>query len=217
MALLVKKYGAAECKTFINRPAVNTDLFSRHSAYRENKKINILSIGRLIFQKGLMIGLMAIKELVNHYPNFTWTIVGDGPEEEELIFYIDLLGLQNNIILAGKKSRDEVFELYSVSDIFFLPSVSEGIANVVLEAMSMQLPVVSSDTGGMQELITHNKDGIICKNYDYAAMAKELQLLCNCFDKRLLLGQAGRKTIEQKFSIKRYIDIFENEYRQLLA
>ena len=216
MVNTIQQYKAPVSKIFINRPAVDINFFSRRSDYSPSKTIRILSIGRLVFQKGFMIGILAMQELNRMFCNFEWVIMGDGPEDEELLFNIHLMGLDDKIKLAGKKIKDEVLKGYESADIFFLPSVSEGIANVVIEAMAMELPVVSSSCGGLKELIADGKNGLLCKNYDYKAMAKALYDLSINFEKRKALGKDARKTIEKDFSLERYIDVFEQHYYELL-
>lgn len=216
MQKTIEEYNAPSEKIFINRPAIDTAVFTRKEIYRNTETIHILSIGRLVFQKGFLIGMLAIAELIKKFDNFIWTIVGEGPEREELIFYIHHFKLEKNVILAGKKTRNEVLEIYQTTDISFLPSVSEGIANVILEAMSMEIPVIASKSGGIEEVINHSVNGILCKNYDFTGMAHELLQLCTNVELRRSLGHMGRITIEENYSIKRYIDVFENEYHILL-
>ena len=212
MAETVIQYGADCKKIFINRPAVDIQMFSRKKAYIPSNHLKIISVGRLVFQKGFLMGILALAELKKQFENFTWVIIGDGSEREQLVFHINALELNNHVRLVGKKLRDEVIQFYEESDILFLPSVSEGLANVILEAMAMELPVVSSVNGGVEEVITHNENGILVSNYDYRLMGCRLHELCVDFKKRKQLGQAGRKTVEADFALKRYIDVFEKEY-----
>jgi len=216
MSKTVKEYGATCEKIFVNRPAIDINTFSRRKEYAEHKKINILSIGRLVFQKGFLMGILAIAELIKKFKNFQWTIIGDGPEKEQLLFHINALGLNDHVHLTGKKLRDEVIQFYEESDILLLPSVSEGIANVILEAMAMEVPVVSTISGGAEEVISTNVNGILVPNYDYQLMACELYSLCIDFKRRKQIGQEGRKTVESDFALERYIDVFEEEYLKLV-
>lgn len=217
MAELVKRYGASANKIFVNRPAVDTTYFSRSFAYPQQSHIRILSVGRLIFQKGLVTGLFALRRMIESFPAVEWVIVGDGPDYEELGFAIAQLGIRQHIQLAGKKTREEILAYYHSADIFFLPSVSEGIANVVLEAMSMELPVVSTDAGGMSEVITHGENGLIAPVDDHLSMAVLLVKLAVDYHLRKNLGKAARATMISRYHIDRYIDCFEREYRQLTA
>jgi colanic acid/amylovoran biosynthesis glycosyltransferase len=115
---------------------------------------------------------MAMQKLKNEGINFSWKIVGDGPLKEELLYHIHALQLQDCVELVGKKNRDEILDLYNNVDVFLLSSVYEGIANVCLEAMSMELPVVSTKSGGMEEVIIHGENGFLCEVYDVDSMAE---------------------------------------------
>ncbi len=215
MAETIKQYGANCEKIFVNHPAADTKIFSRKKEYIANEQIKILSVGRLVFQKGFLMGILAVAELKKKFENFYWAIIGEGPEKEQLLFHINALGLNDQVQLVGKKIRNEIIHFYEESDIFFLPSVSEGLANVVLEAMAMKLPVVSSINGGIEEVISNGENGILCENYDVISMAQQLFELCINFEKRKQLGLCARKTIEKNFDIKRYIDVYEEEYYRL--
>jgi glycosyltransferase involved in cell wall biosynthesis len=119
-------------------------------------------------------------------------------------------------VFAGSKSRTEVKSLMEQADIFFLPSVYEGIANVVLEAMSMEIPVVATDSGGMREVITHGVDGYIAPVHDYETQAGFLLTLCNDIDKAALMGRRARKKIIESFTIQKQTDRYEQVYGSLI-
>lgn len=212
MAETIKQYGANEEKIFVNHPGINTQLFSRKKPYTMHEHLKILSVGRLVFQKGFLIGILAIAELKKRFKNFTWTIIGEGPEKEQLLFYIHALGLSNHVKLVGKNTRDQIVGFYEENDIFFLPSVSEGLPNVALEAMCMEMPVVCAACGGIDEVVINNSNGILCNNFDSDAMAQQLLELSMNYEKRKKLGECARKTVEKNFDLKRYIDVYEQEY-----
>ncbi len=203
-------------KIFINFPAVDTGVFQRSRPCPLNRPVNILSIGRLTFQKGYLTGLLAIKKLKGAFENFTWTIVGDGPQKEEIIFHINEMGLQQQVKLAGTKSRSEITGLYNGCDIFFLPSMYEGIANAALEAMSMELPVVCTRSGGMDEVITDGENGLLADVYDHETLAAHLLQLINDDTLRISLGMNARKHVLAGFSIEKQIEKFESVYYRML-
>jgi len=215
MAETVMQLGAPQQKIFVNRPAVDVHFF-QPAGRTQTSELNILSIGRLTFQKGYLVGLKAMQKVVAAFPNVKWTIVGDGLQKEELLFYINDMKLQQHVELAGAKTKDEILDYYNKADIFFLPSVYEGIANVVLEAMSLQIPVVSSDCSGMAEVITHMSDGLLATNYDSDEMALHLSTLLQDAALRTQISLAARKTIEKHFSIERQLDVFEENYKAML-
>lgn len=217
LAEKIKHFGASHEKIFINRPAVNIQFFKKEKTNNQpSARLQILSVGRLVFQKGYSIGLLAMAVLKKRFENFTWVIAGDGPGKEELIFMINKLQLTDHVYLAGRKNLQEIKELYAQADIFFLPSVCEGIANVVLEAMAMELAVVSSDCGGMREVITPGENGLLCENYNYEAYADALYSLCRDEEKRKHMGQEARRRIEAAFSLERFNTVYEQAYRQLM-
>lgn len=216
MAQTITPYCTDTKKIFINRPSIDIQHFNRTIPYEPKSKITILTIGRFTFQKGYLVGLLAVKELQKQNIFFEWQIVGDGPQMEEMMFHIHTLGLQNHVTLLGKKNKEEIVALYNNADIFLLSSVYEGIANVVLEAMAMQLPVVSTTSGGLQEVIEHNIDGLLAEVYDHVALATELISLCRNYEKRKALGSMARQKIIQQFTIERQIDEFEMVYNGLI-
>ncbi|MEP7318197.1 MAG: glycosyltransferase family 4 protein [Panacibacter sp.] len=202
-------------KIFINYPSVDATKFKRSKEYIAHSPVIILSVGRLVFQKGYLIGLLAVRKLKEFNKNFQWQIVAGGAHDE-IIFHINELGLNDYVKLLGPKINSEVAELYNEADIFFLPSVSEGIANVVLEAMSMELPVVSTRCGGMEEVITHGKNGLLADVYDYNALAENLLQLFNAESLRKTLGAAARKRVTEQFEISMQAAKFEQVYKSLL-
>ena len=126
------------------------------------------------------------------------------------------MGLQNHVILAGVQSGNAVIELYQQADIYFLPSFYEGIANAVLEAMSMELPVVSTRSGGMEEVITHGVNGFLANVYDDQHLADLLLQLAGDFDLRKAIGIAARKRIVEQFEIEVQIEKYEKLYSSLV-
>ena len=87
---------------------------------------------------------------------------------------IEELNLTKQVELTNQMPQQEVFNLMQSADVFLLPSLEEGIANVAVEAMALGTPVISTDCGGMQELITHQKEGWVVPIYDTEALAEEL-------------------------------------------
>lgn len=204
-------------KIFINFPSVDVPVFTRSIKYVAQPLLTIISVGRLTFQKGYFTGLIAVKQLKNMGIPFQWLIIGRGVKEEALIFYINQMQLKNEVKLLGAKSRSEIIELYQQADIFFLPSVYEGIANAALEAMSMELPVVSTRSGGMEEVIEHGVDGFLANTYDSRTLGIFLLQLAKDFALRKKTGEAARKKTMEHFEISRQVKKFETVYEGLIG
>ncbi len=212
MRQTILPYCAHPEKIFINYPSIDTNFFQPFASKKNNSTFTILSIGRFTFQKGYLTGLLAIKTLQKKLPGFKWLIIGEGPQQEELIFHIHHLQLQNHVELLGKKNTGELLALYSQAHCFFLPSVYEGIANVALEAMSMELPVVSTRSGGMDEVITPGLNGFLAGVYDASFLAACLLILANDEKTRTFLGKNARLRVIEKFTIETQAQLFENVY-----
>jgi colanic acid/amylovoran biosynthesis glycosyltransferase len=159
---------------------------------------------------------MAMKELKKQGINFKWNIIGEGPQREELMYSINALGLKDNIELCGSKNRDEILKHYETSDAFLLTSVYEGIANVCLEAMAMELPVVSTKSGGMEEVIDHGENGLLCEVFDSADIVDKLQIIMADHSLRKKFGINARKTVEDSLTLQSQTDVFEEQYFSLV-
>ena len=209
MAETIKPLVPDLSKIFVNRPSIDPNVFKRTRPYHRNTEFQILTIGRFTFQKGYLIGLMAAKRLKEAGLVFKWIIVGDGPMKEEIVFHIHTLDLQDFVELVGKKNRDEILDLYNAVDAFMLPSFYEGIANVCLEAMSMEIPLVSTKSGGMEEVIVQDKNGLLCDLYSPESLAVAIERLYCDMDLCDVLRKNGRQTIVDHFTIEEQVNCFE--------
>jgi len=132
----------------------------------------ILKLGRPHWIKGCNYALDACKILKDNNFNFRYTIVGGA--NLELIHQIQDLNLENEITIIDHIPFDEVQKHIKKSDLLLLPSNKEGIANVVLEAMASKTIVLSTDCGGMKEVIKNEINGFITPIRDPEAMAKKI-------------------------------------------
>lgn len=217
MADTITPYCLQPEKIFVNRPSIDPAVFNRKAPYVTNiGALQILTIGRFTFQKGYLIGLMAMKLLADDGVDFKWTIVADGPQKEEVLYHVHALQMQDRVELVGKKNRDEILALYNSIDVFLLTSVYEGIANVCLEAMSMELPVISTRSGGMEEVIVHGSNGLLCEVYNPASIAENVRRLHQNRGQLKVMGTNARATILERFTISRQVDVFEEKYSALI-
>lgn len=165
----------------------------------------ILSVGRFREKKGFLTLIQACRILVDAGHRFRCQIVGYGPLQPEMEELIRTLGLGETLSLCGKKTLEEVVDLYRHASIFALAcrvaddGDRDGIPNVFMEAMAMGLPVVSTDVSGIPELIHHNRNGLLVPQQDAEALAKALGQLLENPELRRRLGQAGRETIVKNF------------------
>ena len=204
-------------KVFVNRPAIDVSFFKPSGEKKKNGVLQILSVGRFTYQKGYLTGLMAIREIVAKGRSFVWNIIGDGPQYEEILFHIHNMALENHVKLLGRRNKDEVNSLLAAADIFLLTSVYEGIPNVVLEAMAMEVPVVATRSGGVDEVITNGKDGFVADVYDVHEIIRLVELLLSDENLRVSIGKEARKRILLDYTLERQAQVFQSRYQSLLT
>jgi colanic acid/amylovoran biosynthesis glycosyltransferase len=213
------KYGLEPQKSFVNFPSVDINYFKREEPYNafHNNRVKLITTGRLHFQKGYVLSLLAMKKLIDEGFDFEYKIIGEGPDLHLIQYMISELGLESNVLLTGKVSSVEVKKLLLESDIFILPSLYEGIANAALEALALQLPLITTRSGGMEEVIENNENGIIAERFDANALAEAIKKLIQSQSLRQQISNESRSIIEKVFNLQNQIEIFEKEYQKLIT
>jgi colanic acid/amylovoran biosynthesis glycosyltransferase len=180
--------------------------FEFHSPVVKNKVLEIISVGRAHWIKGYDISIKAMAELKGQGFQFHYQIIG-GENDQELLFLIDDLGLTSDVELLPQLPQRDVFELMSSADLFLLPSIDEGIANVAVEAMALGCPVISTNCGGMEELISHQKEGWIVPVYDSKAMAEHI-IAFSQLDSEYIqsIKHAARLKVEQQHTEMKMVE-----------
>ena len=200
--------GCHESKIKIHHMGVDIDRFRfvpRSGV--ENKAARILSIGRLIEKKGFEYGIRAVARILRKNRNVTYDILGDGPLYNRLSSLIAEQNVSGKINLLGWKDRDEVLELLEGSDLLIAPSVTaargdmEGIPMVIMEAMSMGVPVISTRHSGIPELIKNGETGILVPERDVEIMCDKIELLINNPELIIKLTKKARQHIESNFNL----------------
>jgi colanic acid/amylovoran biosynthesis glycosyltransferase len=178
-----------------------------------HQKFKIVSIGRNHWVKGYNIALDCCKILKDNGFDFKYEMIGIDEKSEELIFQKSQLGLENNVDFINFLPFDNVLKTISSADILLLPSVEEGIANVVLEAMASGTIVLSTNCGGLNEVIVDGHNGFLTPIRNAAAMAnKILEIAKLTNDQKLIIKQNARITIENQHSFLKMINGFEALY-----
>jgi L-malate glycosyltransferase len=137
----------------------------------EFEKIIVLSVGRISKIKGFDLVIKAISSVDNK--NIEYWIVGDGPEKNHLIGLSEKLNCSEKVKFLGIKDRTELRQIYHSSTIFCLPSYNEGMSNALLEAMTTGLPVIVTNVGGTNELVSGN--GIVVEKGDPLAISEAIK------------------------------------------
>jgi colanic acid/amylovoran biosynthesis glycosyltransferase len=209
-------YGLDSKKARVIRPAVNETQFYPLNRERDDSSFHVVSTGSLLWVKGFEHALAAIALLKAKGVPLTYHIIGDGPELLRILYTINDLGIQDEVKIHGKLSPDKVLERLQSSDVFLLSSLGEGISNAVLEAMSCGLPVVTSDCGGMSEVIHDGQEGYVVPIFDAEAMAERLFRLYSDKALRQNMGKQARQKILNEYRLEQQIQDFLDFYASLL-
>jgi colanic acid/amylovoran biosynthesis glycosyltransferase len=191
-------------------------------ARKTDQPFQVLTIARLIEKKGVEYGIRAIAFLKRNYAlNINYHVVGGGPLMPALTRLIKENGLENNVVLHGAKSQDEVAKFLAQADIFLLPSIvdsngdteTQGLA--LIEAQLMGLPVVSTRVGGIPESICENVTGLLVDEKNPEQIANAILELYNKEKQREAFGLAGKKFVAEKFSSFTISEKMNHMYQQL--
>jgi glycosyltransferase involved in cell wall biosynthesis len=158
----------------------------------------VLSAGRHSPEKGhkyLIEALPALRALV---PQAYLVLAGDGPLSEELKNQANRLNISSHCLFLGM--RKDMPAIYKASNAMALPSLSEGLPNVVLEAMAFGVPVVASEVGGVPEVIDHNVNGLLVKPASPKNLAQALATLANDPNLANKLAQQAKLDVEHRFN-----------------
>jgi colanic acid/amylovoran biosynthesis glycosyltransferase len=171
----------------------------------------ILSIGRLISKKGFDVLIDACAFLQNTGQEFRCEIIGEGPLSAELQARIDGHGLGKKVLLAGPKPQVEVAARLSRATLLVLPcrvdadGAMDNLPTVVMEAMASALPVVSTDVGGVAEMVRDGETGLLVGQNDPVATAEAIGRLIGDVGLARSFGREGRKRAQELFSIQRNV------------
>jgi colanic acid/amylovoran biosynthesis glycosyltransferase len=198
-------------------PAVDPRLFAPRPQVDRAGPFHVISVGTLEWRKGLEYSLLAFRRLRDAGIDARYTIIGDGPERQRVRYAVHDLELQDHVTLAGRRSPDEVRATLAGADALMLTSLTEGIANVALEAMACAVPVVTSDVGGMGEAVRDGVEGRLVPARDPDGAAAALVELARKPARARAMGAAGRARVLERFTLDRQIDAFLELYRSVLA
>ena len=169
-------------------------------------------VSRLTEQKGHTYLIDAATRVVTEIPNAKFVLVGDGPLRSRLEDKVRARGLQDHFVFLG--FRQDVPEILPLFDVFTLPSLYEGLPNVVLEAMACGLPVVATPVDGTKEAVVDERTGYLVPVGDTADLSHKLIKMCSNDALRLKLGLAGRGRVEDDFSLDGQVRKFEKLYEK---
>lgn len=209
-----EKYGACKDKIQVVYSGLNKVQVSEKR--NESRAFKIISVGRTHWKKGYNYALEACKILKESGFEFEYQIVG-GKDSEELQYLVGSYNLQEEVVLLGNKPFIEVQKMMQNATVLLLPSVEEGIANVVLEAMQLGTIVVSTDCGGMDEVIEDGNNGFIIPiRYPQKMAESILKIAQISIQEKQIIIKKAQATIEAQHRKEKMISDMIALYKNVL-
>ena len=186
-------------------------------ADRENPRVNLLCVGRMVHLKGYSLVVKAISELRRRGVMIDATFVGEGPSRREVEATAVALGVDGDITLAGAIAQDVMHEYYERADIFCMSSFAEGLPVVLIEAMAMELPVVSTRVAAIPELVEDGVSGLLIPPARVDLLADAIETLARDPERRREMGRAGRRKVVEEFDVHRSAEQLHAIFAESLA
>lgn len=192
---------------------IEADNFKEKLGYSGKRFITF--IGRLEPQKDVATLIMSWKKIKDKFPHLL-LIVGDGSEMSVLKNLVKKLNIEDKVIFVGSVPSEKISLYHQISELFVLPSLSEGISNSLLESMACAKAIVATRIGGNCEVIEDGVNGILFTPRDNNELAMWLEILLNDSDRRRYLGRNARETILKNYSISLIVTRYVQLYQKLL-
>jgi colanic acid/amylovoran biosynthesis glycosyltransferase len=195
---------------------VNPENFPARPSGGGDGSFEILCVGRLVPAKGQHVLIQAFDRLAKEGQNVTLRVVGDGPDRQSLQAMVERLGLTDRVHFEGAVNQDRIQQFYRQADVFVLASFAEGVPVVLMEAMAIQVPCITTRITGIPELIRDGIDGLLVTPSD-------VEELCNAI-KRLIrepvlcrkLGEAGRQRVLACYDLRANVERLAAVFRRRL-
>ncbi|MDE1175187.1 MAG: glycosyltransferase family 4 protein [Edaphobacter sp.] len=201
----------------VARLGVDTSHFAPRVRPAMPDRVEILCVGRLVAAKGQRILISAAEQLRLQGRSFCLRFIGDGPDRHQLEALVTEKSLSDCIRFEGSINQDAILAFYLNADIFALASFAEGIPVVLMEAMSMEIPCVSTSINGIPELIHDGCDGLLVAPSDVEGFTAALARLMDDAALRVQLGKAGRTQVLGKYEIHANADLLAEVFRNRLG
>ena len=186
-----------------------------NAARPERRGERIVSVGALYPVKGFTYLIRALKKVVAVRPNVRLSLVGVGPLSQSLKQEVEELGIRERVDFQGWLPPAQVKKELLSSQLMVLPSLSEGLGRVLIEAMACGLPIVATNIGGIPELV-HKDVGFLVPSRDSAALAEKMIWLLEHPERAEAMGATGRRNVQRTYSTDRYVDSYRSLFRLAL-
>lgn len=211
-----EQYGVTKEQTDVIYSFVSDALLEKEIVPKPvSKELHIISVGRFFWKKGYEYALDALYLLKQKGIPFKYTLIAEGDTPPSIIYQLHQLGLTEYVTIQNGVSHDAVLKQIEQQDVLLLPSVEEGIANVVLEAMALGTLVITTNSGGMEEAIENNVNGFVVAVRDAQAMANALENVNALnIEQRFAIVDAAKKVVVKHHNKKEFTKRFADFYRK---
>jgi glycosyltransferase involved in cell wall biosynthesis len=213
---IVKVLGES-VKTTIVYNGVDTEMFAPSREIDNGPRATILSVGRLVPDKGQDLVLRAIAILREKHPAISYEVIGDGPDEARLAALAQELGIRERVIFPGRTNRQGVADAMKRCSVFALPSSDEALGCVYLEAMATAKPVIACRDQGIEEIIRDGENGLLIEPDNVGQLAGALDTLLKDASARERIGERARKTTLEGLTLTDQARHLNEVYRECIA
>ena len=186
---------------------------------RHSEKVRLLSVGRLVPEKGHAFAIRALRRVLEERPmlQVRYDIIGEGPLRSNLQQLIHDLSLTQNVFLCGARERMSVVQALRESDLFLAPSLAEALPVSIMEALAVELPVLATKVGSVDQVVQDGRSGFLVAPGDAFALSQKLQQLIEQPARWEAMGRCGRHHVGRHYDIERLNDRLVQIYEQVLA
>ena len=208
-------------KFLIVRCGVDVETFTQASSTvsvpAKQRTYRMLSVGRLSPEKGHVGLVEALRLVVDAGVDVELRLVGDGPERARIESRVKSLALERHVSFAGRLPASQIASELSHADVFVMSSFMEGLPVVIMEALSMEVPVIAPAVAGIPELIEHEKTGMVYPPSDWGKLSQCMIALLRDPKAAKAMAKAGKVRIVEEFEITRAIAPLVNRFRSSYA
>jgi len=181
---------------------------TRKQSYEASEPFRLLSVGRLVPWKGFR----CLIEVLEHIPHATLTIVGSGPDDAALVKTAQAHHVHDRVFFERNYSREQLLDAMASFDCLLFNTAYEGFSHVLIEAMAVGLPIITTTTGGNAEIVIHHDNAIVAPFNHHDDWQKAISLMQGNQSLREQLGQSAKTTasaFEGEGMTMRYLKIFQ--------
>lgn len=202
---------------------VPVEEFSFHERERkENSPVNFLQVSNFVEKKGHTFSIKAYANLLKEGVQAKLTFVGDGQTRKECENLANKMGISDKVVFTGKKPMGEIPGYMKKADIFVHHSVTssdgdmEGIPTVIMEAMAVGLPIITTRHSGIPELVVDGKSGFMVEERDVVSYTKRMIEIAGNYETRISMGRFNRDRIIEDFNMTKQNQELKSLYYRVL-